>query len=142
MNEACQSRISNSLYWIDHDARYITIKVLETGEYLIFKQYLLGAMDANPVLAKPSGACCLKGSIHEGKSRGSFVTIADVETYIARPQEGKANNHILLYFPDVWGMFPNGLLIMDAFADAGYLVLGLDYFRGVSFPLLGKACCN
>lgn len=27
-------------------------------------------------------------------------------------------------------MFPNGLLIMDAFADAGYLVLGIDYFRG------------
>jgi hypothetical protein len=29
-------------------------------------------------------------------------------------------------------MFPNGLLVMDAFADAGYLVLGLDYFRGVN----------
>lgn len=27
-------------------------------------------------------------------------------------------------------MFSNGLLIMDAFADSGYTVLGLDYFRG------------
>lgn len=83
-------------------------------------------------LAKPSGACCLKGTIHEGESKGTWETIAEVETYISRPPEGKANGNILLYFPDVWGMFPNGLLVMDAFADAGYLVLGLDYFRGVS----------
>lgn len=27
-------------------------------------------------------------------------------------------------------MFNNGLLVMDAFADEGFLVLGLDYFRG------------
>lgn len=83
-------------------------------------------------LAKPSGECCLRGTLHEGKSRGSFTPIAGVETYITAPPAGKANGHILLYFPDVWGMFPNGLLVMDAFADAGYLVLGLDYFRGVS----------
>lgn len=88
--------------------------------------------DMNPIsyLAKPSGACCLEGNTHSGDPRGSFVTIADVETYIAKPPEGKANGHILLYFPDVWGMFTNGLLVMDGFADAGYLVLGLDYFRG------------
>jgi dienelactone hydrolase len=61
------------------------------------------------------------------------VTIADVETYISQPRGANVNGHILLYFPDVWGMFPNGLLIMDGFADAGFLVLGLDYFRGVSF---------
>jgi hypothetical protein len=35
------------------------------------------------------------------------------------------------YFPDVWGFFTNGFLVMDGFADAGYLTLGLDYFRGV-----------
>ncbi|KAF2106507.1 Alpha/Beta hydrolase protein [Lophiotrema nucula] len=81
-------------------------------------------------LAKPSGVCCLEGNIHSGSPRGSFADIADVETYISQPAEGKANGNILLYFPDVWGMFPNGLLIMDAFADAGYLVLGIDYFRG------------
>ena len=83
-------------------------------------------------LAQPSGACCLKGSFHEGTSRGRFITVADVETYIVEPNRSNANGHILLYFPDVWGMFPNGLLVMDAFADSGYLVLGLDYFRGVS----------
>jgi dienelactone hydrolase len=82
-------------------------------------------------LAKPSGACCLKGTLHEGESHGRWETIEGVETYIATPQKGKANGNVLLYFPDVWGMFPNGLLVMDAFAEAGYLVLGLDYFRGV-----------
>ncbi|KAF2107786.1 hypothetical protein BDV96DRAFT_557408 [Lophiotrema nucula] len=81
-------------------------------------------------LAKPSGACCLKGTLHKGEARGRWETIAEVETYISTPPEGKANGNVLLYFPDVWGMFPNGLLVMDDFADAGYLVLGLDYFRG------------
>lgn len=83
-------------------------------------------------LAKPSGACCLKGTIHKGESRGSWETITGVDTYITTPPAGKSNGHVLLYFPDVWGMFPNGLLVMDAFSDAGYTVLGLDYFRGVS----------
>lgn len=82
-------------------------------------------------LAKPSGACCLKGSIHEGDPRGSWEVIAGVETYVSKPPENRANGHVLLYFPDVWGMFTNGLLVMDAFADAGFLTMGLDYFRGV-----------
>lgn len=87
--------------------------------------------EAHGYLAKPSGDCCLKGTLHEGEARGSWETIAEVETYIVRPPEGEANGNILLYLPDVWGMFSNGFLVMDAFADAGYLVLGLDYFRGV-----------
>ncbi|UNI19483.1 hypothetical protein JDV02_005665 [Purpureocillium takamizusanense] len=81
-------------------------------------------------LAKPSGTCCLEGTIHQGEPRGRWETIADVETYVSTPPPGKENGHVLLYFPDVWGMFLNGLLVMDAFADTGYLVLGLDYFRG------------
>ncbi len=83
-------------------------------------------------LAKPSDDCCLKGNIHKGESRGRIETIADIETYVTQPAEGKANGHIVLYFPDVFGLFNNGRLIMDGFADAGYLTLGLDYFRGVS----------
>lgn len=70
-------------------------------------------------LASPSGACCLKGTLHEGEPRGKFIQINDIETYIAYPPSDKANGNILLYFPDVWGMFKNGLLVMDAFADAG-----------------------
>ncbi|KAJ3550124.1 hypothetical protein NM208_g153 [Fusarium decemcellulare] len=81
-------------------------------------------------LAKPSGPCCLKGTLHHGEPRGTWETITDIETYVSKPPADNANGHILLYFPDVWGMFTNGLLVMDAFADAGYLVFGLDYFRG------------
>ncbi|KAF9886282.1 hypothetical protein FE257_011895 [Aspergillus nanangensis] len=81
-------------------------------------------------LAQPSGPCCMKGTLHTGTPRGEYVDIAGVETYISQPPTTTANGHILLYFPDVWGIFTNGLLVMDAFADAGYLVLGLDYFRG------------
>jgi hypothetical protein len=86
-------------------------------------------------LAKPAGQCCLKGSLHKGQPRGFHTTIAGVDTYISQPSPEKANKHILLYFPDVWGFFPNGFLIMDGFADAGYLVLGLDYFRDASYYL-------
>lgn len=83
-------------------------------------------------LAKPSGACCLKGNMWDSKPRGDYTSIADVETYVAKPPQGKVNGNLVLYFPDVWGFFNNGMLICDAFADAGYLVLALDYFRGVS----------
>ena len=89
------------------------------------------ASTSDKVIAKPSGACCLTGTVHEGEPRGTTTTIADVETYVVEPPKEKANGNVLLYFPDVWGFFTNGFLIMDGFADAGYLTLGLDYFRGV-----------
>ena len=85
----------------------------------------------DPVIAKPSDTCCTIGTLHEGEPRGRFETIANVETYVTTPPEGKANGHILLYFPDVWGFFNNGFLVMDGFANEGFLTLGLDYFRGV-----------
>ena len=82
-------------------------------------------------LAKPSGLCCLSGTLHEGEERGKIENIYGLETYVATPKDGAANGNIVLYFPDVWGLFKNGRLILDAFADAGYLALGVDYFRGV-----------
>lgn len=81
-------------------------------------------------LAQPSGACCLTGHLHTGEPRGTIEKITDIDTYITHPPAGKANGHVLIYFPDVWGFFKNGFLVMDAFADAGYLTVGLDYFRG------------
>lgn len=98
-------------------------------------------MASDREIAKPSDVCCLKGTIHEGQPRGSTTTIAGVETYFVKPPPGKANGHILLYFPDVWGFFNNGFLIMNGFADAGYLTLGLDYFRGVC-PVLSSCSFN
>lgn len=88
--------------------------------------------DDSEYLAKPSGACCLKGNLHEGEPRGKIQTISGIETYVSAPASDKGNGNILLYFPDVYGLFNNAKLIMDAFADAGYLALGLDYFKGVS----------
>lgn len=73
----------------------------------------------------------MKGHLHEGNPRGKFEKIADVDTYITAPQPGKSNGHILFYYADVYGMFINAQLVMDEFADAGYLVLGLDYFNNV-----------
>jgi hypothetical protein len=97
------------------------------------KSKSLNTADMDPTyLAKPSGACCIEGSIHKGNPRGSYIQVAGVETYIVKPSPENSNGNILLYYPDVWGMFTNGLLIMDGFADAGYLTIGLDYFRGVS----------
>ncbi|KAK4953226.1 hypothetical protein LTR10_008932 [Elasticomyces elasticus] len=88
------------------------------------------ADNADKEIARPSGACCMEGTLHVGEPRGTTMTIAGVETYVVEPPSGKGNGHILLYFPDVWGFFNNGFLVMDGFADAGYLTLGLDYFRG------------
>lgn len=83
-------------------------------------------------LALPSGACCLKGHLHNGEPKGSFERITDIDTYVTHPPAEKANGHIIFYYPDVFGFFTNGLLVMDSFAEAGYLTIGLDYFSGVS----------
>lgn len=87
-------------------------------------------MASEGFIAKPSGVCCLEANVHDGKPRGGYTTIAGIETYISRPEPGRHNGRVVFYFPDVWGLFTNGLLVVDAFADAGYLTLALDYFRG------------
>lgn len=80
-------------------------------------------------LVNPPGPCCWLGTIHTGTPRGKMDTVMDVPTYLATPD--KPNGHVVLYFPDVWGMSNNAQLLMDGFADAGFLTLGMDYFRGV-----------
>ena len=57
--------------------------------------------DKDSTIAKPSDVCCMEGSLHEGKPRGNTTTIADVQTYVVEPPKGKANGHVMLYFPDV-----------------------------------------
>ena len=81
-------------------------------------------------LAKPPAQCCLTGSLHVGEPRGSIETIEGVDTYISKPKNGSGYGNIIFYFPDVWGLHKNGCLMMDGFADAGYTVFGIDYFRG------------
>lgn len=61
--------------------------------------------------------------------------VLEVPTYVTRPADKIANGHAVLYFPDVWGISNNAKLLMDGFADAGYLTVGMDYFRGVRCSL-------
>jgi len=86
----------------------------------------------DPVLAKPVDLCCLRGSIHSGEVQGKITKVGEVDTYVAIPDTAASNGHILLYFPDAFGLHINSFLMMDAFAACGYLVLGVDYFLGVS----------
>nr|GAT46359.1 dienelactone hydrolase [Mycena chlorophos] len=88
----------------------------------------------DPVIAAPSGVCCIEGYPHVGTPKGEFVSIAEVETYVTRPPSKEQENRVIfkLYFPDVWGIndFQNGQLLCDYFASNGFLVLALDYFCG------------
>jgi hypothetical protein len=89
-------------------------------------------MASGDYIANPPGDCCLKATLHKGEPRGTTILIAGVDTYVSRPKDpSKANGNIILFFPDVYGLWPNNFLVMDAFADAGYTVMALDYFRGV-----------
>jgi len=82
-------------------------------------------------LSSPPGDHCLTGSLHEGDTRGKVETISEAPTYITSPHPGKGNGNILFYFPDIHGFYNNAFLLMDGFADAGYTVFGIDYFRNV-----------
>lgn len=82
-------------------------------------------------LAQPPSSSCWLGTVHEGTPRGTLETIIDVPTYVAKPMPERANGHVILYFPDIWGMSNNAQLLMDSFAESGFLTLGMDYFRGV-----------
>jgi hypothetical protein len=92
----------------------------------------MDAKSKTEYLATPPGKCCIQGFPHKGEPRGTHETIASVETYTVHNGTGQENGPVLLFFPDVTGMSLNNRLLMDAFANAGYDVLGLNYFQGVS----------
>jgi hypothetical protein len=57
-------------------------------------------------LAKPPGDCCIARNLHQGEPRGTQETIAGIDTYVVHPPKAKTSNgNIILYFPDVWGLF-------------------------------------
>lgn len=68
---------------------------------------------SNKAIANRSGACCLRGTIHQGEAKGEIIKIADVDTYIATPSPKSANGNVVLYFPDVYGLFINGAFFMS-----------------------------
>jgi len=87
-------------------------------------------MSSDPVLAAPSGECCLKTVQHKGTASGTSETIFNINTYVTGIKSG-VTDRILLYFADVFGPFYiNGQLVADYFASRGWLVLAPDYFSG------------
>jgi hypothetical protein len=91
----------------------------------------------NPILANPPSTCCISGSIYPATPKGKIEKIGGVDTYITTPS-GTSNGNILLYFPDAFGLYSNAFLMMDAYAEEGYQVFGVDYFLGVSNYLFQK----
>ncbi|KAI9039898.1 dienelactone hydrolase [Aspergillus affinis] len=83
------------------------------------------------ILAKPADLCCLKGAFHTGEPTGSIAQIGGVDTYIAKPHPERSNGNVVLFFPDAFGLHISNFLMMDAFAECGYLTLGVDYFFGI-----------
>jgi hypothetical protein len=118
----------------------LPLRNLDTRLHLLFTEYLnLSSLHETKMappqetyLAIPPGDHCLSGNLHTGETRGKIETIEEAPTYISSPHPGRGNGNILFYFPDVHGFYNNALLLMDGFADAGYTVFGLDYFRDVT----------
>lgn len=103
------------------------------------------------VLAFPPSTCCFGGFRHSGTPRGRLERIGGIDTYISVPLKdsdgedmdgdvdgdrgGGGNGKVLLYFSDAFGLYENAFLMMDGFAAKGWVVLGVDYFKGVSIFL-------
>jgi len=89
-------------------------------------------------LAGPPGDACFTAVKHEGEAKGELIDIGGVQTYAAYPSS-KSTDKIILYYCDVFGPhFINNKLIMDWFAEHGYLVLSPDYFDGDQLEELRK----
>jgi len=89
-------------------------------------------------LAGPNTAACLQTVKHTGTAVGEEVIIGGVKCYISYPPS-KSTDKILLFFCDVYGpWYINNQLLMDFFAQAGYLVVSPDYFEGDQLEQLRK----
>ncbi|KAJ4493581.1 dienelactone hydrolase endo-1,3,1,4-beta-D-glucanase [Lentinula edodes] len=74
---------------------------------------------------------CFKGVIHEGESKGQWESIGGVNCYVGTPSKDYDKTKAVLYLSDVFGMqLINNQLIVDSFADNGFLTIGIDYFNG------------
>ncbi|GAW00707.1 dienelactone hydrolase endo- -beta-d-glucanase [Lentinula edodes] len=74
---------------------------------------------------------CFKGVIHEGESKGQWESIGEVNCYVGTPSKDYDKTKAVLYLSDVFGMqLINNQLIVDSFADNGFLTIGIDYFNG------------
>ncbi|KAJ6090276.1 Protein AIM2 [Penicillium sp. IBT 16267x] len=80
--------------------------------------------------SNPPSTCCVNGFKHEGTPVGEFKDFDGVKTYIGTPKNNKKPETAILYLSDVFGFFPNNQLLVDEFANNGYLTIFPDLFNG------------
>ncbi|KAG7444447.1 dienelactone hydrolase endo-1,3,1,4-beta-D-glucanase [Guyanagaster necrorhizus] len=78
---------------------------------------------------------CISGVSHEGTPTGKIEQIGRVECYIATPIGEYANNKVILFLPDAFGItLPNAQLLADDFARNGFKIVMPDYFNNDPVP--------
>ncbi|KAI0320497.1 Alpha/Beta hydrolase protein [Amylostereum chailletii] len=78
---------------------------------------------------------CTQGVRHEGTPEGTYETIGDIKTYVAKPTADFPKNKAVLFLTDVFGLeLPNNLLLIDDFAKNGFQVYAPDLFEGDPAP--------
>lgn len=71
--------------------------------------------------SNPSQKCCFEGIYHEGASKGKYIDLFGVDTYIIGEQ--LSNDKVIVLFTDYFGNhFNNSLLIADQLSAKGYKV--------------------
>ncbi|KAJ5730714.1 uncharacterized protein N7483_005222 [Penicillium malachiteum] len=80
--------------------------------------------------SNPPSSCCATGFKHEGTPVGELKTIDGVNTYIGTPKGNQKADTAVLFLSDIFGLFNNNKLLVDEFANNGYLTVLPDLFRG------------
>ncbi|KAJ5733865.1 Dienelactone hydrolase [Penicillium malachiteum] len=80
--------------------------------------------------SNPPSSCCATGFKHEGTPVGELKTIDGVNTYIGTPKGNQKTDTAVLFLSDIFGLFNNNKLLVDEFANNGYLTVLPDLFRG------------
>ncbi|KAG9252969.1 dienelactone hydrolase [Emericellopsis atlantica] len=82
------------------------------------------------------GRCCALGHLHEGTPSGENIKIGKIDAYFAKPTTTNHNNKTLVvYLPDIIGIWQNSKLMADAFAAEGFACVVVDLFNGDPGPL-------
>ncbi|KAM6496810.1 Alpha/Beta hydrolase fold [Amanita muscaria] len=77
---------------------------------------------------------CVKSVRHEGTPTGKFENIGGVNCYVATPTGEYPKDRVLLYLADALGLHFNAQLLMDDYANNGYMTIGPDYLYGEPVP--------
>lgn len=62
------------------------------------------------------------------------MPLSKVNTYVTLPK-GQKTEKVILFLPDVFGIYTNSQLLVDDFAANGYATVLPDYFRGDALKL-------